>query len=961
MIGRCEQLDPNPFRCRAVTRFLLFLVADQGGGQWILRQDFRGFCCTPCPCATLRRMEPPVRLPPGEPDSGPVVDPDPGIRPDPEPRASGARDRILIVAGGALLLVMLALWSARDYGPLSFKIYVTDSGVYRVTYEDLERAGLEADTVDSRDLALSHGGAQVPLWVADGGDGRFGPGDRIELVGEHLLGHRSYYHEYTLLNVYNLTVGESQGPRMSSPALPDTAVRAAEPAHMEVEKHLEENNFLVHFLGRSVEAPEPRFWVRMSHIDPEPFRYSLWLGRGRAGSRPLSLAVQLRGWSDAGRSQGGALADHRVELYFNGQLVGAGEWDSHESHLIEVPEVPAELVKPDAANFLELKIPRRRPSASADPLVDVALLNWIEVRHPHPEADSVLGGSWIPSEPQRLVLAPPSAVGRRSPARVRLATDPGARLLVYGAEGSRFDSRNMEVEDGEKAAVHHFYPPPEESVFHVVRAGVLKPPAAVELDRPSSLKDRSRQADYVIIAHPRLLRAIEPLAAFHRRRGLEVAVVAVDDVYDEFNHSILDPAAIRDFLSYAYHEWRRPAPRFVLLVGDASWDAEGSSSRYHGGAPYASEVALSHRNLIPTWSYEGDQGRAASDNFFASVDGGDHLPDLAIGRFPVAEPAAVTAIVDKILRYAEEVGVGPWRRKILWLSDVSSFMQERSDGIAGAVAARGFASLKLYPAKDASSTERTHDPLLQAFDRGQLLVHFLGHGARYVWRTGPNRDRRNNYDLFTLKHLHELKPTAKLPLVLSMTCWSAPFDHPTADSIGENFLSLEGRGAVAFLGASWKVSPNKIFSDLLLEELTSPGTIGEAIQQAKRRLGTRNLVENYNLLGDPALQLALPQHTLEIAVPGDGNVPEEGKGKDAWKIVVTVPEEGFAGSAVVDWLDAAGEVVRSEHLEVRDATLEAGFRRTGKEGAVASVRVYVWNEALGVDGIGALELRSDLG
>ncbi len=878
-------------------------------------------------------MEPIVRPPSGEP----IV---------------RARRRILIAAGAALLMVMLALLLASDRGPWDFKIYVIDSGVYRVTYQDLKEAGLGARGVDSREFALSNRGAEVPIWVADGGDGRFGPGDRIEFVGEHLPGHRSFFNEHSLLNAYRLAVGKSQGLRMSSPELPDPASRASEPAHLEVVTHWEENNFLVRIPGLGAEAPEPRYWTRLTHIDPEPFKKTgIWLGRGRAGSRPLSLAIRLQGVSTAGRGE--QILDHRAEVYFNGHLVGSGEWDGQESHLIEVPEVPADLLEHDAGNVLEIKVPRRRPSPGADPLIDAVLLDWIKVKRPPPEADSPLGGSWIPSEPQRLGLARSMTADPRSPAKVRLITAPGSRLLVFGAGGARFDSRNMEVEQHGETTLYHFYPPPQDADFHAVRAEALLPPVAVELDRPSSLRDRARQADYVIIAHPRLLRSIEPLAAFHRRRGLEVAVVAVDDVYDEFNHSILDPGAIRDFLSFAYHQWQRPAPRFVLLVGDASWNAEGSGSRYDGGAPYRSEAALSHRNLVPTSAFEGPKGHAASDNFFVSVEGEDHLPDLAIGRFPVAEPEMVAAIVDKNIRYAEEVGVGPWRRKILWLSDVSRSMQQRSDSIAGTVAGRGFASLKLYPSEE---TERTQVPLLQAFDRGQLLVHFFGHGARYVWRTGANRDLRNNYDLFTLKHLRELKPTAKLPLVLSMTCWSAPFDHPTEDSIGESFLSLEGRGAVAFLGASWKVAANTKFCSLLIEELTSPGTIGEAIMRAKRRFKFRSLIANYNLLGDPALELALPRHSLEIVARGEGEESDEG-----WRIVATVPEEGFAGHAVVDWLDVAGEVVRSEQLEVRNATLEAGFRRTDKEGAVVSVRVYVWNEDLGVDGMGALELRPDPG
>ena len=215
----------------------------------------------------------------------------------------------------------------------------------------------------------------------------------------------------------------------------------------------------------------------------------------------------------------------------------------------EVPEVPAELVKVETVNFLELKIPRRQLSTSTDPLIDMVLLNWIEIVH------------------------------------------------------------------HEDTSLYDFYPQPQESVFFAAKTEAsLLSPVAIELDRPSHLKSSSRQADYIIITHPRLLQAIEPLAAFHRRRGLKVDVVAVDDVYDEFNHSIVHPDAIRDFLKFAYHEWQRPAPRFVLLAGDASWDAEGIGSVYKGGAPYSPDLPLSHRNLTPTLAFEeGFSGRAIVD------------------------------------------------------------------------------------------------------------------------------------------------------------------------------------------------------------------------------------------------------------------------------------------------------------------------------------------------------------
>ncbi|MEN8162689.1 MAG: C25 family cysteine peptidase [Acidobacteriota bacterium] len=887
-------------------------------------------------------------------ETGQVVAPDRSTRPDSEPLENSGllsfpRSRILIV-GGVFLLVLLALLLARDPGSQIFKIYLTEPGAYRVTYEDLREAGLKAGRIGSQDFVLTHRGIEAPIWVADGDDGRFGPGDWIEFVGERLSGHRSFHNEYTLLDVYHLALDGSQGLRMSSPALPEAAIRATEPAHLEVEMHVEMNNFMVHFNGPGGENPEPRFWERLSHIDPEPFRHEFRLGRFRAGSRPISLAVKLRGWSNAARREPG-LSDHRVDLYFNGELIGVGEWDGRESHLIEVPEVPRDLVKQEAVNILELKGPRRQSSTSTDSLIDMVLLNWIEINHPPPEAHESFGGTWIDPRMHRFVLPQPVSEGH-SPAKVRLTSALGSPLIVFGSEGSRFDSRNMEIENHEKTSLYHFYPPPQESVFYVVKTeAALLAPAAIELDHPSQLRDNSRQADYIIIAHPRLLRAIEPLAAFHRREGLEVAVVAVDDIYDEFNHSVVHPEAIRDFLKFAYHEWQDPAPRFVLLVGDASWDGEGIGSTYNGGAPYSPELPLSHRNLIPTSAFEeGFRGHSASDNFFVSVDGDDHLPDMAIGRFPVAEPEEVTAIVDKTVRYGNQSDVGPWRRNILWLSDMSLYMQNASDEIAEGVAEQGFSSVKLYPSEGEEPTELTQNPLRDALDRGQLLVHFFGHGARYVWRTG-SATHKNNYDLFTFDDLHELKPTAKLPLVLSMTCWSAPFDHPTADSIGEKFLRLPERGGIGFFGASWKVSSNPLYSDLLIEELTSAGTIGEAILHAKRRLETQGQVEKYNYLGDPAIKLAIPKYSLEIA--------ETDEGAEGWEIVVTVPREGFGGRAIVDWLDSAGKVLHSEESAVTDATFRGGYRPAGEKDMVASVRAYVWNEKEGHDGIGALKLRPD--
>ena len=50
-----------------------------------------------------------------------------------------------------------------------------------------------------------------------------------------------------------------------------------------------------------------------------------------------------------------------------------------------------------------------------------------------------------------------------------------------------------------------------------------------------------------------------------------MAVIDVEDLYDEFNFGTKSPAALKDFLQRACALWPVP-PRSVLLVGDATFD-----------------------------------------------------------------------------------------------------------------------------------------------------------------------------------------------------------------------------------------------------------------------------------------------------------------------------------------------------------------------------------------------------
>lgn len=735
----------------------------------------------------------------------------------------------------------------------TFRISLSEPGIYRVSYERLAASGLAAP-VASRALGLTHRGRPVPIFVADGGDGLFGPGDQVEFEGDRLAGEEAYLNQYSSANVYMLSTAAREASRLRAVDAVDAidavgAVGAgpeARAATARVDRHLERDLLLLRFADASVE-PDLWTWAKLTPLDAAPFRLPLDLaGLDTSAGAKVQIRARFKGWSSP-RQKPAGWPDHRIEASLGGGAWVAAEWEQSEpSFVFELPPLAARGLAAGPVE-LALRVPRRN-LPSGDPFVDISVLDWVEVSYPH--AGTLAG------EPIRLA-AGGGPLCFAAPAGSAVLYGAGVRV-AGGAAGERWCTRELPA-----------------GSFWAVRDGRLREPE-VALDMPSDLASRERQADYLMIVHPRLREAILPLAEFHRRRGLAVDVVDVQDIYDEWSGGIVDPRALRSFLDHAWHHWRRPAPRFVLLVGDASWDGknrqggeeESPDATYapaHGNrfpsieaTPYPEAARLANRNLIPTWSYSTSDGHAAGDNYFAALSGDDINPVLAIGRFPVTEPAEVEAIVAKILSYAGNPEPGPWRREVLFVTTDDTGWQQWSNELAQRIGERGFDARTVYPRPGAVPGEADQTVLREALARGQVVVHFIGHGGRFIWRTGPP-DWTKQTDLFNLKDVDLLPASGRLPVVLSMTCYSAPFDHPTADSIGEKFLRTPGKGAIAVFAASWRNTPTQAMSQPLLDELLKPGTLGEAIQRAKKRSFNRTLIEQYNLLGDPALPLAVPE------------------------------------------------------------------------------------------------------
>ena len=824
-------------------------------------------------------------------------------------------------------------------------IELQQTGVYAVDYESIvaQQPGLKDCSADQ--LVLTQRGKEVPIRVSEDPDGRFGPGARVEWIGQQLHGPESWFDPFSVENVYLLAAAPGKHARMDDARSGDEAR-----APLERRLHLEQENLMIRLdQGQQQPGQEPDVWqwAKLTQVDAEPFSTPFDLP-DLAARGDVALTLNLRGLSNLVapvQYKGAAPDDHVVSVTISGKAVSTIRWNGRDEIRREI-RLPAAALKAHA-NTLALRVVKRRlPWESKNDAVDVVMFNWIEAKFP-------LSGDL---DAGALPLAT-SADGAPE-----LSWHGNGAPVLYGSDGKRRVGRPL---GGGRYA------------FAAARAGVeLFPALDGEFAKPDALRaaaadkwlNPSQPYDYLIVAHPKLLDAIKPLAEFHERRGLKVAILDIDDVYDEFNDGIKHPRAIRNLVDRAWHQWPAPQPRFLLLVGDASFDIRHDTyndlnyakwtdqellyPNHFGGVPGATYAnppkKLADRDLIPTWQYPSPEGQSASDNWFGAVDGDDWHPVVAVGRFPVVEPAEVKAIVDKTIDYLSKPQLGAWRRDVMFITDESEGFKQASSEIATTLGKEGFVADKVYASAEESDNLAHQSAIRQGIDDGRLIVHFIGHGGRYIWRTGPP-DLRKNHDLFTLADLDTLTNADRLPMVLSMTCYSAPFDNPTEDSIGEKFLREPGKGAIAVFAASWRNAPSSAYSKAIISELLQPGaTIGEAIVRAKKRSYDRTLVEMYNLLGDPAVVLERPRDDARIV-----------RDFDRWNpgVNVDLGQAHFSGTVTADWLDAKGDKLSSATYALTEPRFRLGIPAT-LQGKASGVRIYAASPATGRDAIGGIDFST---
>lgn len=727
-------------------------------------------------------------------------------------------------------------------------LLVEEAALYRLTYADLAAISPQMVAQNPAHLALSYRGNPAPMHFVGDDDAMFETGEYFIFYGEAL---RS---QYTRYNVYQLSINPSGGLRMVKlPATPNGSVAVTD---FQASLFVEKNDQYWRDMPNS-EGKEHWFWRNLENSgSPSATTFEFDLANLPTSGPDGQLRLRVYGSS---------FSDYQVNISLNGNALTSETWNGRIEHTIVV-DLPHSYLRA-GNNQLRLE----NTQADSEFYID-----WFEL---------VYQKAYIATDNQ-LEFASANPVTHSYTIHGLTATD----LHLFDLTAGPIYLTDTTFVNG---TLQFNFDHPNSTVwrqrFMVQSAATMLRPQIV-VDEPSSWRQPSHEASYLIITHPDFHEAIQPLADYRTAQGETVITAKTVDVYNEFNHGVVSPQAIKDFIGYTLENWAKP-PTYVLLVGDASNDPKN----YRGN---------SQRDYLPTYLVNSPSfGHAPSEQWYSLVKGEDSLPDVIMGRLPVQTTVEVATYINKVKAYEANRSGGNWIRTALLVGhDEQPTFKEDMETVA-ALLPDSISPLKLY--------ERTYNGQLigkelpKLIEQGSLLIAYSGHGSERVWAKG--------YSILRATQIDQLNNGTRLPFVTAANCLTNFFvgygyddtigsvTQQSPPSMAELLLFRQNGGAIAIWapGSFGFPTPNGVinaafYKALVVDEAFRPGVAATSaqLQALKADSNLKAFFETFLYLGDPALKLDVP---VGLALSGRSSATQVTLGDSvSYNLTYTVSGGGTA-------------------------------------------------------------------
>ena len=747
-----------------------------------------------------------------------------------------------------------------NFNQTYFKISTAQDGIYRISYEELQAAGLPVDAINPRRFQIFHRGVEQAINVAGELNARFEPGEFIEFYGQQNDGRpdarqyvspdaqlHQYYNLYTDTTAYFLTwrLDTGNGLRMST---------------------FSENNV--------TNIPLEPFAIQdtlMLFTDTFAAGQRYPRGRGTA-SQHVAAYDSGEGWFDSrvirdGQNITTTIAD-LIPISTSAfsptvEVTLAGTFNSVKSINLEVGPSTSQLrIVADDVLTNEGNLVFNEVLQSTD----IADNGVFVVRVTQTGSDRTSNQSFVRIGSIKLTYPSTFEFGQIAQREFGLRENVSGRsffeLQNTPASFSLFDITD---EDRPRQIGFNRVGPDiiavidgtniQRRVLAVSGARLSAPVRAVSF-QPINPQDYN----YLIVTHPFLRQSAgnfsDPVAAYRDYRGSAAGgnysplIVEVQQLYDQFNFGEISPLGIHDFVRFMM---ANGDPQFLFLIGKGFTFVE--QNPLYRGTPNPNFI-----DLVPASGFPGADGL-----FSAGLNNRETEELLPTGRLNARTAQQVANYLEKVIDQESQDFDNLRRKTILHLSggrtlseltqfrQFVTFFEETAESSV-------FGGNTITDGK----TSRANVEFLDVADivnEGISLMTFFGHSSpsfadiNVGFVTDPNLNFNN---------------TGRYPILLVNGC-NAGDIFTTNITFGEDWVLAEDIGALGFVShvATGFASELRRYSDIFYDVATADSAfVNQSIGVVKQEVGRRYFQEipSFNeqrlaqvqqiiLQGDPAVRL----------------------------------------------------------------------------------------------------------
>ena len=740
-----------------------------------------------------------------------------------------------------------------------------EEGIYRIDYNFLSSAGFNPDQINPSTLKLyNNGGKELPesisdprpfdlvenaIKVVDGGDGSLNSGDYILFYGRGANFWdfdstsneiKRYHHTYSDHNYYWLTYGGPDGKRIQDkPGLNTTSVYSQNNT-VAFADH-EDDKINLGGSGREYygddfsQAVLSRTYISSlnGRLSSFPVNYHFRFANGSSGNLTLQLT-------------------ENNTTIFNQVLSGYGSQSYVRGNVFDRNAVFTENLQDNRSALKFTIVPSSSTTTGYLAYFEISFMKDLKAFD-----DKLLFFSHDTTAVIEYYLHDFTSTN----IQVYDVTDySNAKLITNHVQLSGGDCRFQIAETAGRVSKY----------FALGNGNFLTPTNPVSVGN-SNIRGIQDGAKMIIITPDEFTEAANRLKTYRENvtniPAISTVIVNIDQIYNEFSCGSLDPTAIRDFIKYAYDNWQI-TPQYVLMFGKGTYDAKN--------------IEGYNDNYIPTWqSIESLKMLSSytSDDFFTAVDGTDSKIDLASGRITARNVVEADNYVTKVIDYEQNSKKDVWKNLITLVADdgwtstgyEGSEHTAPTEWIANQILPESFDINKIYLADypivitgAGRRMPQVNEDLVEAINKGTLLVNYIGHGNPEVWAHEVVFEK--SVTIPQLKNSEYFFLTAA-------TCDFAYYDIPNLESGADEMLLLKDAGCIASLSSSRLVfsSLNHALNYQFLQDLFSSSrdtlnlikSVGAAYFATKQVYSAVN-DRKYHLFGDPSLRLQVPQYQGNI-------------------------------------------------------------------------------------------------